>query len=426
MKIIDKIKIPEGRNLEFKETIPEKDSIAKTAVAFSNDGGGEIFIGIKNSPRIITGINENDLLLYEEKITNIINDNCFPTILVDIVSAKIEEKYLLIVKIPKGSLPPYFLKSYGKENGTFIRVGSSNRQASPEILQEIERKRLNISYDSLPIYEIELDKIDLSLFSKTFSKITGKKVNKISLEKLGLIKKEGTRYFATNSGILFSNSDIKKAVFPYAKVECARFKGLKTDTIIDFKTIEESVFLQAEKVIAFIERNINKGSTIGKVYREEKWEYPISAIREIVINAIVHRDYSLTGKDIKVAIFDDMLEITSPGTIPPSIDLNDLSSGQSEIRNKTIAPIFKELKLIEQWGTGFQKLFDSLKEYPNLEIKINQPALSFQVQLIKKDYGFIEVSKNTNHGVEKYPPSTPQVPPKYPPSTPQVVLDLKN
>ena len=384
MKIIEKIKSPEGRYLEFKETIPENESIAKTAVAFSNDGGGEIFLGIKNNPRIIAGIDEKDLFMFEEKIANIINDNCSPAILVDIVSVKVDNKYLLIVKIPKGGIPPYYLKAYGKDKGTYIRVGSSNRLASLEILQEIERKKLNISFDFLPVYDIISEKLDLTRFSKIYYQTTGKNVNKTSYEKLGLIKKEGDKYFATNAGILFSDNDIKKSVFPYSKIECARFKGQKTDIIIDSKTIDDSICLQAEKVIDFIERHINKGSKIGIVYREEKWEYPISAIREIIINAIVHRDYSLTGKDIKVAIFDDMLEITSPGTIPPSIDLNDLSTGQSEIRNKTIAPIFKELKLIEQWGTGFQKLFESLKEYPNLEVKFNQPALSFQVQLIKK------------------------------------------
>ncbi len=134
MKIIEKINSPEGRNLEFKEIIPENESIAKTAVAFSNDGGGEIFIGIKNNPRTITGVNEKDLLILEEKITNIINDSCFPTILIDVLSVKVNDKYLLVVKIPKGSIPPYFLKAEGKEKGTYIRVGSSNRLASTEIL----------------------------------------------------------------------------------------------------------------------------------------------------------------------------------------------------------------------------------------------------------------------------------------------------
>jgi len=161
------------------------------------------------------------------------------------------------------------------------------------------------------------------------------------------------------------------------------------------------------------------------------------AVREIIINAVIHRDYSLQGKDIKIAIFDDMLEITSPGTIPPSIDLNNLYSGQSEIRNKTLGPIFKELQLIEQWGTGFQKLSDELKEYPEIELKINEPGLSFQIQFIKKDYQSEKGEDHTGTKLEpsweqaspqvprNQPASTPQAPSKYLESTPQAVKTLQ-
>jgi len=196
-----------------------------------------------------------------------------------------------------------------------------------------------------------------------------------SLVKLGLVKTENEKQYPTVSSTLLSDNEIKQRYFPYAKIECARFIGTKTDNTLDSKTIDESICLQPDLAVAFVERTIKKGSKIGRVYREEHWEYPMLAVREIIINAVIHRDYSLQGKDIKIAIFDDMLEITSPGTIPPSIDLNNLSSGQSEIRNKTLGPIFKELQLIEQWG-----------EYPEIELIINEPGLSFQIQFIKRDY----------------------------------------
>ncbi len=378
--------IPESRKLEFKETLPSGNKIERTAVAFSNDAGGEIYIGIKNEPREITGIPENELIKLEEQISNIIYESCNPTILPDILVQKIEDKYILVVKIPRGSLPPYYIKSLGKENGTYIRVGSSNRLADREIIEELERKRRSISYDSTPIYEVKPDELDLSTFTKLYQEKTGKKINIESLSKLGLIKTESAKQYPTVSAILLSEREIKQRYFPYAKIECARFKGTKTDATLDSKTIDESICSQPDLAVAFVERTIKKGSKIGRVYREERWEYPMLAVRELIINAVIHRDYSLQGKDIKIAIFDDMLEITSPGTIPPSIDLNNLSSGQSEIRNKTLGPIFKELQLIEQWGTGFQKLSDELKEYPEIELKINEPGLSFQIQFIKRDY----------------------------------------
>ena len=433
----EKLKLPESRKLEFKETLPSNNKIERTAVAFSNDAGGEIYIGIKNEPREITGIPENELLKLEEQISNKIYENCHPTILPDILVQKIEGKYVLVVKIPRGSLPPYYIKSLGKENGTFIRVGSTNRLADRELIEELERKKRNISYDSTPFYELKTGELDLTSFKNLYEEKTGKKITKMSLSKLGLIKTENEKEYSTVSAVLLSEKEIKQRHFPYAKIECARFKGTKTDTTLDSLTIDEPVCLQADLAIAFVQRNIQKGSKIGQVYREERWEYPLPAIRELIINAIIHRDYALQGKDIKIAIFDDMLEITSPGVIPATIDLTNLTSGQSEIRNRTLAPIFKELKLIEQWGTGFQKLSDELKEYPEIELKFNEPGLSFQIQFIKRDYKptISNEEKRTKLGLSwdqvnpqvssNHPASTPQVPRKFLEGAPQAVKALK-
>ncbi len=395
----------------------------------------------------------------EEQISNIIYENCHPTILPDILFKKIEDKYVIVVKIPRGSMPPYYIKSLGKEKGTFIRVGSTNRLAGREIIEELERKKRNISFDSTPVYDIEAEALNLASFKKLYQEKTGKRITKASYSKLGLVKTESGALHPTAAGVLLSEPEIKNKIFPYSKIECARFKGTKTDSTIDSKTIDEAICLQPGLALAFVERNINKGSKIGKVYREERWEYPMLAVRELIINAVIHRDYSLTGKDIKIAIFDDMLEITSPGTLPPSIDLSALTSGQSEIRNKTLAPIFKELQLIEQWGTGFQKLTDELNDYPEIELKFNEPGLSFQVQFIKKNYkpedaenklGTKPGPSNDQVGAKsalsrrqvrtklalswdnaspqvssKHPASAPQVPRKYLESNPQAVKALE-
>lgn len=112
----------------------------------------------------------------------------------------------------------------------------------------------------------------------------------------------------------------------------------------------------------------------------------MKAIREAIVNAIIHRDYSIMGSDIKIAIFDDMLEITSPGSLMPSVDPEMLKNTPSEVRNRVIAPIFKDCKLIEQWGSGFNKIYDDLAEYPEITMKINEPGLSFQMQFIKNNF----------------------------------------
>jgi ATP-dependent DNA helicase RecG len=121
----------------------------------------------------------------------------------------------------------------------------------------------------------------------------------------------------------------------------------------------------------------------------------------VVINAVVHRDYSILGSDIKIAIFDDMLEVTSPGTLMSSVSPDSLENTSSEIRNRVIAPIFKDCKLIEQWGSGFRKVYADLAGYPNIALKINEPGLSFQVQFIKTDYvPEAEMQEQTDGGLK--------------------------
>jgi len=114
--------------------------------------------------------------------------------------------------------------------------------------------------------------------------------------------------------------------------------------------------------------------------------YPLDAIREALRNAVMHRDYSLTGKDLKVAIYDDMVDITGPGTLPPSIDFQEMDARQSDILNKVIAPICKHIGVIDQWGNGLKIISNELKAYPEIECKWFEKGLQFQVQFIKKNY----------------------------------------
>ncbi len=134
----------------------------------------------------------------------------------------------------------------------------------------------------------------------------------------------------------------------------------------------------------------------------------------------------------KLARYDDMLEITSAGTLPPSIDIAELAAGQSEIRNRVLAPIFKKLGLIEQWGTGFRKIQEALKEYGNIELRINEPGMAFQMQFVKKDYqpeseqvpdkypASTKQAPSKHQVGTKLPTTTPQLPHKFPLSSPQV------
>lgn len=322
----------------------------------------------------------------EEQISNIIFDRCYPAILPDITFLTEEDKHIIRVTVYRGSALPYYRKDKGKLKGTYIRVGSSNRLADEEIIAELERRKRNISFDSELVMNKPANELNIEDFKQEYQDKTGEALDTQALRKLELIKKVNGTEYPTNALVLFSDDDLRRSLFPFVKVECARFKGISSEEFIDQKSILTNIATQAEEAYNFVLRHINKGAVVEGVYTVSRWEYPVKAIRETLRNAVVHRDLSLSGKDIKVAIYDDMVEITSPGLLPPSIDYAAMESRQSDARNKVIAPIFKRMGIIDQWGNGLKLIADELKEYPQIEFRWKETGLSFQVQFVKLDY----------------------------------------
>jgi ATP-dependent DNA helicase RecG len=141
---------------------------------------------------------------------------------------------------------PYFLKTKGKNEGTYIRVSSSSRQADIEIIAELERQKRNISFDDELVFDIPWDSLQLSDFGNIFKEKTGEDLNQTALKKLGLLKEYQGNLLPTNALVLFANEDSKKSHFPYAKIECARFKGTTPSVFIDKKSFVGSIATQAE------------------------------------------------------------------------------------------------------------------------------------------------------------------------------------
>lgn len=166
MKLADKIKLPEGRRLEFKETLPSNADFTKTVIAFANDAGGELFIGVKNNPRSLIGIPENQLDGIENKISNIIHDSCTPIIQPEISFLEENKKYFIRIYIHKGSKPPYFLKNKGKDQGTSFRVAFINQNylQQQKLQQELQ-------------HELKHELQHESLFTKVLKIISSKGIN---------------------------------------------------------------------------------------------------------------------------------------------------------------------------------------------------------------------------------------------------------
>lgn len=379
MNILAKIKLGENRFVEFKEKLPSSKNIAKTIVAFSNGAGGEIFIGVNDKGEVM-GLNEDELLKMPDIISDIVYSSCYPTIIPDIFIENIKDAKIIVVKVYPGNLRPYFIKSIGKNEGTYVRIGSENKKADIEFLHELERKRRNIGYDSEINYEYDLKQMDNNFLGGLFLKRLGKTLSVNGMKNLGLIKSENGRDYPTNAlAILAGKLD-------NTYTDCARFKGNTKENFIDRKEFSGNLFDQIEEIEKFLKNHLNLSSVIEGFLRKDSYEIPIEALREAVLNALIHRDYARKGCNVKIAIYDDIVEITSPGVLPPSIPLYEIfSSKRSEARNKIIAKIFKELGYIEQWGTGMSKIYRLCKENGLKTPEVKENGYFLQVIFHRKE-----------------------------------------
>ncbi len=347
MSIKEIIKNGESKQLELKIKLPSGNSIAKTVIAFSNTSGGKLIIGV-NSNLEIVGIDENKVFQIEEKISSIIYDLCYPNILPEIYTVNIDDKILLVIEIFRGNLLPYYLKNKGKRNGTFIRIGSTNRLADETMIMELERQRQGKSFDEEENFDFNIKSLNLDILFNKF-KQANKKTDYGKLKNLKLIKTRGKKDYPVNA-LLIILGRLDNSI-----VKCARFKGRTMEEFIDKKEFNGTLFDILDNVINFLKNHLNLSAKIKDIQRTEEYEIPVIALREALLNALIHRDYT-RSRDIKVAVYDDIVEIISPGGFPNGITLEDISNGRSELRNKVLANVFKVLGYIETWGSGIARI----------------------------------------------------------------------
>lgn len=362
MEISELIKQPESKVLEFKQDLSSLSPILKTIVAFANTAGGILVIGLSNNGSIV-GV--SNVFKAEETIANAIADSIFPTILPEIEIATVHEKSLLLIKVSHWRAP-FYIKKEGIPNGVYIRLGSTSRPAGPDLCAELQRAVTNISYDQQGISNLPASTLDYEKIKKTFLSV-GKEINEKKLISLGVLISLNNKVVPSIGGIiLFGKRGVRDQHVPDARVKCARFRGKDKSHLIDQYEVEGTILDAVEEVPKFIARNTRLAAQIKKIRRKDIPEYPEVALREILINALAHADYSIPGSTIQIAIFDNRLEIQNPGMLPFGFTMDDLKAGVSRVRNRVIAKVFHELKLMEEWGSGYKRVVEECRSggYP--------------------------------------------------------------
>lgn len=352
----------EGKILEFKEKIQTPLNLIKTVVAFANTAGGTVVVGVKDKTREIIGV--KNILVEEERLANIIADSVAPLLIPDIEIITYRNRELLLVRVPH-IVGPYYVKSAGLERGIYIRLGSTNRIADIEIQEALKRLSKNISFDELPCISATIAELDESLIASSFNKHRQKILQK-NYPAFGITVSHLNRYYPSNGAILLFGVEHLRW-FPDALVRCVCFRGIDKSQILDQKDIEGGLFSAVDETIAFIERHTNLSAEIDRIERKDIREYPPVVIREAVINAILHADYTLKGSSIQVAIFSNRIEITNPGALPFGQTIESALAGVSRLRNRAIGRLFRKLKLVEKLGSGLQRMVSTCMQF-NMQV----------------------------------------------------------
>jgi ATP-dependent DNA helicase RecG len=346
------ITLSEGKTLEFKRDLSSLKPILKTLVAFANTAGGTLLIGRDNDGKIV-GV--DDVFDAEEKLANAIADSIYPPLMPEIETTSLEGKALIVIRVVHWR-GPFYLKAQGPEEGVYVRLGSTNRVAGPELIAELKRSISNISFDQLPCPGVDASGLDMDRIKQAFANVD-RKINQKKLETLGILVPYANKLVCSNGGlILFGHDELRERYFPNTKVRCARFQGTDKVDFIDQYDCNGTIIEAMKEVPNFIRRNTRLAAKIDQIQRKDVPEYALLAIREVLTNALVHADYSIKGMNPRIAIFSDRLEIENPGMLPFGYTLEEFVAGVSHVRNKVIARVFRELNLMEEWGTGYRRI----------------------------------------------------------------------
>ncbi|MCK5230299.1 MAG: hypothetical protein KAR13_08540, partial [Desulfobulbaceae bacterium] len=290
----------------------------------------------------------------EERLSNMIADSIVPRLIPNIELIPSNDLILLAVEVFPSQLRPHYLKQKGEQQGVFVRLGSTNRQADLPLIEELKRTVTGKGFDELPLLEADAADIDFQAVSEAFRTVRTLAEN--DMEKLRLLTSVQGRLVPTVGGMLLFGKR-RDHFFPDAWIQCGRFIGTEKIDIFDHVDINVPLPMAVNEIMTFLKKHAMRSADFSEIRRRDVWSIPLTILREALINAIVHADYSQRGAPIRVVFLDDRIEIENPGILLPGLTIEDMKQGMSKIRNHVIARLFRELDLIEQWGTGVRRIF---------------------------------------------------------------------
>ncbi len=382
--LIEIISKGESPYIEFKEEKIKPNDLAGEIVSFANMEGGTIIIGVSDEG-IIKGVSIEDI---EEKIMNICRNNCIPNIIPIYKEIVVDNAKVVVLTIPKGVNKPY----YTVDNKYYVRVGTTKRIASREELMRLFQASGAVDFDISSVEGTTKKDLNMDLIRDYFLKYnmfdlyeeTDEAVDRI-LVNADILREGANTKECTVGGLLIFGKKVEERL-PQNGISFAHFRGNDiTEELIDKKQIVGNLPDIVEQALVVIKNNIKTPSTIVGAVREEKEIYPAVVLREALVNAVVHRNYSIIGSKIRVLMFSDRIEFHSPGKLPNTVTIDKMKIGVSYSRNPFLVKYMENLRYIDQLGRGIPMIIKNMKNLGAREPELKEIGEEFVLTIYRPD-----------------------------------------
>ena len=334
----------ENQNIEFKQEYVT--DIRKEVMGFANAEGGTVYVGVRKDGAVL-GINNPDGVMLQ--IVNSLKDALAPDIMpfVRVNTVEIEEKQVIEIDVTTGTNRPYYLREKGlKPSGVYVRKGSSTQPMTEEGIREMIFQNSGRSFEQCRSMNQEL----------TFHTLRAE-MQRRSIE-IGPSQMRTLKLIGLYTNLAFLLSDQCETT-----TKVALFQGTDKELFRDRKEFKGSILKQLEDVYQFIDLINKTKATFSGLDRTDRRDYPEEAVREALLNSIVHRDYSFSGSNL-VNVYEDRIEFVSLGGLVSGLELKSIFLGVSQSRNPNLAAVFYRMRLIESYGTGIGKIERAYKACP--------------------------------------------------------------
>ena len=366
----------ENASVEFKRGDVRADSLAREIIAFSNSYGGTILLGVDDEHNVVGVDGERN---YEEWVANIARNNIVPPVNISYEEIVFNGRKVVLIEVPKGKDRPY----QDNTGRFYIRIGSTNRIASLNELMRLFQQSGFYHYDATEVERANESSLNQTALDRYFNSYDVSYMEMEREEKLTLLKNTdilSENGVATIAGLLVFGTNPQRFLLN-ASISFAHYLGNEiSEELIDRKNIEGTLPDQVDAALQIIKNNILTPSSIVGLKRKDQIKYPDKVFRELIVNACVHRNYSILGSRIRIFMFDNRIEFISPGKLPNTITTDKLKSGVSYAVNPVIVKFMENLKYIDKLGRGLPMVYcEAVKQ--GKEVSFEEVGEEFKVSL---------------------------------------------